>query len=70
MVARLTLRQGGEAVLLLLQRARWDASGRLVARDFTTRETVDLDINEGEDTLEINISFPFCHVGKGRDVSL
>lgn len=38
MVARLTLRQGTEAVLLLLQRARWDASGLLVAIGLDVRD--------------------------------
>lgn len=40
MVARLTLRRGGEAVFLLLQRARWDANGSLVASDLW--DTIDL----------------------------
>lgn len=73
MVATLTLRQGEEAVLLLLQLARWDASGRLVASDLLLRKlrnTVDLDTDVGENNLVTNISFPFCHTGKGRDLFL
>lgn len=73
MVARLTLRQGGEAVLLLLQLARWDASGRLVARKLLLgklRDTVDLDTDVGENNLVTNISSPVCHTGKGRDLFL
>lgn len=60
-------------MLLLLQLARWDASGRLVARDLLLRKlrnTVDLDTDVGENNLVANISFPFCHPRKGRDLFL
>lgn len=63
------MRQGGEAVLLLLQRVRWDVSGRLVARDLI-RKTVDLGIVIGWNNLVTNMSFPSGYVGKGRDLFL
>lgn len=72
MVARLTLRQGGEAVFLLLQRARWDTSGRLVAMDLIRDVGINLGMAMGIGTsiLVTNISSPFGYTGKGRDVLL
>lgn len=72
MVARLTRRQGGEAVFLLLQRAGWDASGRLVAMGLIKDTVINLGMGIGIGTsiLVTNISFPFDHAGKGRDVLL
>lgn len=72
MVARLTRRQGGEAAFLLLQRARWDASGRLVAMGLTRDTVINLGVGIGIGTsiLVTNISSPFDHAGKGRDVLL
>lgn len=72
MVARLTLRQGGEAVFLLLQRARWDTSGRLVAMDLIRDAVIKLFMGIDIETsiLVTNISFPFGYAGKGRDVLL
>jgi Lhr-like helicase len=68
------MRQGGEAVLLLLQRARWDdASGRLLAA-WNLRETIDLGMDIGAVVLVANMSRPLSvrqgRQGKGRDLFL
>lgn len=57
-------------MFLLLQRARWDASGRLVATDLTRDTVINLGMGIGTVILETNMTFPLDHAGKGRDLFL
>lgn len=57
-------------MFLLLQRARWDASGRLVATDLARDNVINLGLGIGTDNLVTNMSSLFGHAGKGRDLFL